>query len=397
MTSDEEITLLRAVQFVAGKSSGLFFGRSPYSQLDAVAEVLDFANSYVLNDTIAVSGLSFRLSNNGFAEFVAREAESSDSVEMIGNGSKYTFDITPFDECLGIPDYENRLNNLDRSRDEYARTLKSPHDPTALEEEMIRNIEAKYDQLADEARVLQQRSYILLADRLRATYVPERLYGKKALESYTTSLPQVVHSTEEEFRKRLASELESLASPNDLEVHVPSFFVEALRQSETMDGIWRALRDLRYSKAAETYRSLARIVVDDSRSLNERRNARQELKGRADAVFTGDSLKSRIPRSVKFVVGMSSALVGVLIPATAIFAASAPVMIEALDGVDQWFRKRANMFEIYKQIEETDLFAELKRLFPTISFGPDHLAYFLKERNFGWPKVLDQDLYSRWR
>lgn len=398
-TDSQDAALLRSVLFVPGRFSDLFSSRNPYSQLDAIGEILDFANCYVLNETVAVSGLSFGFSQNsenGFAKFVKLEIESSGTVESVGQGSRYKLDITPFDESLNIPEYEKQLKEMDRATEEYELTLVDCIDPTPFEADQLRNMKAEYNRLANEARVLQQQSYILLADRLHATYVPERLYGRKAIESYPKALRQAVHSTEEEFRKRLSSEVGSLASPEDLEVHVPSFFVEALRESETRDGIWHALRDLRYSKAAEAYRSIVKVVVDDNKPIKERQSARLELQGQADAIFSGESLKSRIPRSVKFVVGLSSTVVGVLIPATAIFAGAAPVLVEGIDAVDQWLRKRANIFDIYAQSVEVNLFSELKRLFPSISFEAGHLAHFLKERNFGFSEELERDLYSSW-
>jgi hypothetical protein len=392
----QDASSLRSVLFVPGRFSDLFSSRYPYGQLDAIGEILDFANCYVLNDAVTVSGLSFRFSDNSFGKFVETEIESSDSVETVGYGAQYKFDITPFDESLKIPDYETQLKDMDRATEEFKLTVENLVDPAPFEAEQIRSMEADYSSLADEARVLQQQSYIWLADRLQATYVPERLYGRKALESYPKALRQAAHSTEEEFRKRLSSEVESLVSLDDLEVHVPSFFVEALRESQTIDGIWHALRDLRYSQAAETYRSLVRVVVDDNKPIRERQSARRELQAQADAIFSGESLKSRIPQSVKFVIGLSSAVVGVLIPTTAILAGAAPVLVEGLETVDQWLRRRANIFWIYSQAREANLFSELRRLFPSISFEAGHLDHFLKERNFGWSEALERDLYSSW-
>ena len=60
----------------------------------------------------------------------------------------------------------------------------------------------------DEANTLEARAYILLADARGAAYVPDRIFGVKALEGYSEVLQQSHHLQDhDQFRRKLAEQL----------------------------------------------------------------------------------------------------------------------------------------------------------------------------------------------
>jgi hypothetical protein len=236
--------------------------------------------------------------------------------------------------------------------------------------------------------VLQAQTYILLADSENAVYIPERMFGYKALENYGNVLRLSPNPIEERFREALATRLSDYYRGRPAtNVYVPCFLSEVLRNSSTRAGIPASLRQLRDSHAARRYRELARVVVAPDSSIKNWDEARGELQGLADSAFKKEGLKSRVSEGLKVTAGLSCAAVSTLFPHAAAASAAKliPAGIPALDYLDKWFRRRTNLFETYAATASIDLYAEIKRLFPTVGFQGPQLQHFLTTKNFGWP------------
>lgn len=362
---------LRSILFWPDRTWALFedVGQAT-TQLDGALELMEFADSYVLNDRTAIAGITWH-GHSSTAEFIESEVQRKGSIETIGYGPRFDFDITPLDLALDLPKFEKQLNKMKADRQEYT---------------------PEYDALADHARVLQAQSYIMLADREGAVYVPERLYGWKALEAYHQTARRSPHFTVEKFKEQLVSELMLDPHQPGFQVSVPCFLAEALRESHSPTTLWESLRQLRNSASAKKYREMMRVYTSDERSLKEKREAVNEIQATADAMFSGEGLKSRVPKWAKWTIGLSAGAIGILFPPAALPALAVPFLLEGGEEIDNWLRRRSNIFSIYARTANIDLYSELKRHFPHLKFGPPHLDHFLRERNFGWP-----DEFALWQ
>lgn len=366
---------LSAVLFLVGRYRQLSENASPYrvdEELDGVLEALQFANSFVLNDVTVVGGLfatSLELAENGMERFLKEELAKG-TVETAGYGRQYSFDIQPYDAAVDLPAVLEQIESAGEG---------AGHGP-----------------LGEAARVLQQTTFILLADALTGCYVPERLYGMRALEKYPHIAAELRHKHVANFKVKFEEKLNDLPPVlNGLAVQTPCFLTEALRNTHSPDGVWKTLREIRDSRAARRYRKLMGIVIDEMKPGKERIQAAEELAKDMDAAFSGDGLASRVPLSVKLTVGLSAGAVAVLVPAVALLGLL-PVAVEAGDAFDQWLRRRANLFEHLSRAAETDLYAELRRVFGNIHFDAGHLQHFLRNKDFGWSDELWNRLYRRW-
>ena len=361
---------LKAVMFWPGHHTYLFDASKYYAttQLDGVLELLQLCNSYVLNDITAVGGHPAvkPWAKDEFSAFVVEQAETGQAIQTIGQSATYLLDLTPFENELGISAAVKKSNEV------YETEGRSP----------------EHTRLSDEVMVLQAQSYILLADREDAIYIPERMYGYRALEKYANVPRQSRHLTEERFREALMAKLSDYYRGRPATtVHVPCFLSEVLRNSSTRAGIPKALRQLRDSRAAKNYRELARVLATKETSLKDWDKAGKELQGLSDSAFGKEGMKTGVSAGLKLTAGLTSAAVGALFPqlAVAFPAKFLPSLVATLEYVDKWVRRRTNLFETYASTTSIDLYAELSRLFPTIGFQGPQLQHFLTTKNFGWP------------
>ncbi len=89
MASDDAQVELRSVILLAGHFDQLLSGSaSGFSQLDGVLELLDFANSYVLSDRIAIGGAPV-LGVGDISWFLHDLAQETQAIEVIGHGPLY--------------------------------------------------------------------------------------------------------------------------------------------------------------------------------------------------------------------------------------------------------------------------------------------------------------------
>jgi hypothetical protein len=366
MATDAARIELRTVMFLAGKFNGLLDNYGGFYQLDGVLELLEFANAYVLSDRVALGGAP-SVGLGQISELIENLTHQDYSVEVIGHSQQYDFDLTPFEDRHRIDELQTRMKELDR------------YEPTHS---------AEWKSCFDEANTLEARAYILLADARGAAYVPDRIFGVKALEGYSEVLQQSHHLQDhDQFRRKLAEQLQTRPGDQAITTVVPSFLLEACRNAQTWQGVFSALRDIRNSDAAQRYRALA--LRSNSDIPKERREARVELARNGRFAFERETMPGGLNRWIVPTVALSSAAIAILFPAAAPivgFVATVPPLIESIRG---WQRERNNLFEFYNHSIGADLYVELKRIFPAIQFGPENLSHFLSERDFGWSKDLN--------
>lgn len=374
---DDQQNPLQAVMFIPGNYSSLF-NSSKYrlfDQLDGVRELLDIADSYVLNDTTIVRGLRLH-DDNDMRRFLLHETERSDSVEMINDE-----ELSSFQQHLGVYELDSQIREFDKSCDHQLSQIED----YVVRSDLMRDFDLARGSLFNEINDREAQALILFTDKIEASYIPERLFGDKALKSYPDLLNKSPHFMKEDFAKRLMEQLSLIhARDSAIKTMIPSFLFEALKSSETSGGIGSALRDLRYSAAARHYREMVRVMTNDEEPEEERQSAYSDLDAQVSTAFSKEGLKPRIPRMFKLTVALSSFAVSLLFP----LAAAAPLLIEAGEEIDRWIRLRNNIFEHYPVASYENLHTELKRLFPNIGFQPPHLAHFLQHRDFGWPDKL---------
>lgn len=381
-SSQNQSKLLTSVLFCPGKYTALYERHSPYDQLDGVLELLDLADSYVLNDVLAIGGVTrhgraYASAGNEIRDFLLAESKLNTSVEIVTGHQ-----LDPYRKPLGIEKLEEEINSFDKLVDEQIECEEDPHEQA----ELARDFGIKRTAMFEEINVREAQAYILLADSLNGTYVPERMFGNKALERYPDIIKHSPHFAQEQFLDGLRKRLSIIhAREGSKKVFTPSFLLEALRASQTQTGITSALRDLRYSSSAENYRSLTRMMIDESRPLDQREKAFRELEKQATSALSHDKLEPRIPRVFKFTLALTAFAVSFLFPPAAV----TPLLIQAGEAIDAWVRNRNNIFQFYPLGSHEDLYVELKRLFPAVKFGSDHLAHFLQNRNFGWSDEFD--------
>lgn len=366
--------------FCPGNYSELYQRRFPYDQLDGVLELLDIADNYVLNDVVAIGGVTLHRSYSGgndITDFLLSEAKRSTSVEVVSGDQ-----LGPYRKGLGVDALEERIREFDKNTDEQVMLEKDSIEKSS----MSRAFDKKRAPMFEEVNTLEAQAYMLFADSLHATYVPERLFGFRAIEKYPDILGKSPHFARTKFMEGVKEKLSIIhAGDSPTKVLTPSFLLEALRASETQAGIPSALRDLRHSSSAESYRKLTRTMIDDTKSEAKRQQAFQELQSQVTSALSNEKLEPRIPRVFKLTVALTSFAVAFLFPPAAI----APLLVESADALDVWLRNRNNIFEYYPLGSYGDLYVELKRLFPEIRFQAEHLAHFLQHRNFGWSDELD--------
>jgi len=357
---------VRSVMFLAGAFDALTRSGDGYRQLDGVLELLEFANSYVLSDRIAIGGASV-LGMGDISTFVQRQARETDAIEVIGHGPKYSWDLVPFQDRSRMESLENRIDELDRvDRDEDS---------------------AERQRSFEDLNIMEAHAYILLADAKDAACVPDRVFGVRALEQYSERLDRSQHLREHEaFRQQLTEQLQS--NPNDTSVitRVPSFLLEALHAARTWEGMFSALSDIRHSTAARHYRDLVRR--SRSEDLNERRESRLELTRASRSAFEKEGLSGGLNRWIVPTVGLSAAAIAFMFPtagSAAGLVAAVPPLIESLRA---WVRVRNNLFEFYNRPLGADLHDELVRVFPKIRFRRENLEHFLAKKDFGWSEDL---------
>jgi hypothetical protein len=360
---------LKSVYFWPDTAGALFSGPGSgiHAELDAVLGLVDFADSYVLNDTTAVAGATWDIPGP-VCDFLWDEASRSDAVATIGYGPKYDFDMIPIDAALNIPRVEEELRQIGR---------RTP----------------KWEKLADKANLLQAKAYIMLADRESGTYIPERLYGLRAIETYGDIVAATPHTTFNTVRARLVNELRVTGEEPAWRLTTPCLLAEALRNARTPNGIFQALRDLRSSYAAKNYRLLLRTATDTNQPQTDRRSALRELIENSSAAFNREGLRSGIPKWFKWSVLLSSAAISALFPHEALVAAAVPFLADAGGELSAWLRRRGNVFFVLEKAANVDMFGELKRLFPHIRFVGEHLQHFLTNRNFGFPDEISLEKY----
>src|SRR4051794_37689284 len=111
--ADDVVNPLRSVMFVPGDYPSLF-NDSPhdrYAKLRGVLELLEFANSYVLNDKTAMGGLpndiawhaeraSSPIQEDDISKFLYDELARSNSVEPIGDRHGAELDLSEIEKAL---------------------------------------------------------------------------------------------------------------------------------------------------------------------------------------------------------------------------------------------------------------------------------------------------------
>ena len=376
--------LVRSVMFVPGNYEALYSRDSVYAQLDGVLELLDIADNYVLNDTTVFGGVTLHspVDDNHIREFLLREADSSDAVEIVTGD-----DLKTLREHLGANDLGSQIEEFDR----YAEQQIKQTEDIEAQSNLRRDFGLARRPMFEELNVLEAQAYILLADRMNASYIPERLFGYKAIEKYPNIIRKSPHFAKQEFIKKLKDRLSVIhATEATTKTLVPSFLLEALRASQTSAGMCSALQDLRYSSSAVSYRELVRAMVDENKPEEERHKAFRELEAYLNSALAQEGLQARTPRVFKLTIALSAFAVSYLFPPAAI----APLLIEIGEELDLWIRRRNNIFEHYPAASYAELYTELKRLFPSIRFKAEHLGHFLEHRNFGWSDELFSSLYS---
>lgn len=329
---------LRSVIFLAGACDWLLQPSDGYTQLDGVLELLEFANSYVLSDHIAIGGAP-PAGNGEISRFIATLAKNTDAIEFIGEGPRYQFDLLRYEDRPHMDLLVSRIKELD--------LVERNRDPGAGREwdEAERQRYAERERCFDELNLLVARAYILLADAHSAAYVPDRIFGVRALERYPEALNQSAQLRENEtFRNHLVEQLRSRPDDISVETRVPSFLLNALHAGRTWQGVFSALADMRFSAAAQHYRDLVRR--SESADLNERREARIELTRNSRAAFRREGLSADLNRWIIPTVGLSAAAVAYLFPPASPIAGLVAAAPPVIDSIQAWLRDRKNLFEI---------------------------------------------------
>jgi hypothetical protein len=364
---------LRAVMFLPGSSNELFSsGATGSSQLDGVLELAQLAEASVLHDELAIAGEPVaQLGDVG--EVLNREATTFKYLNLIGEGDHYPLNILPYYAASGTVDVSNEYKRL--------RKVGAPDSVLKV--------------AGNKANEHQAWSYMMLADALNASYYPEREFGIEAIKTF----PDVVHLSphdpygnfKDELRERMARSLHSDGQVST----TPSFFVEALRNAETFEGFIASVRQLHDSAAARHYRELVRTIRFSDPTSAIWRSASTALDKEAKAAFSNEGLPSRNSfRWIKPVVALTSLSLAYLFPPIAgALALPGIVVPTAIDEIDRYIRNRQNIFELYKETDSSDLFAELKRIFPHIKVAREHLTFFMSQKHFGWGKQLDELMY----
>jgi hypothetical protein len=372
---------LRSVVFLAGSYEALLGRGDGYRQLDGVLELLEFANSYVLSDRIAIGGAP-PAGIGEISRFIATLAKDTDAIEFIGESPRYHLNLLRYEDLPHMDPLSSRIKELD--------LLDQNRDPGAGREldEARREHRAERERCFDEINLLVARAYILLADAHSAAYVPDRIFGVRALERYPEALNQSKQLQENEaFRSRLVEHLRSRPNDISVETRVPSFLLDALHSARTWQGVFSALTDMRFSAAAQDYRDLVRR--SESADLNERREAQTELARNSRSAFEREGLPAGLNRWIVPTVALSAAAIAYLFPPAAPIAGVVAAAPPVIDSIQAWLRDRKNLFEIYNRPMDYDLHDELARIFPTLAFRKENLQYFLSKRDFGWSEDLD--------
>lgn len=354
---------------------------SPYvsaDQLEGVLELLDFANALVLSDHIAIGGVpTVAIHDDSIGTLLRREAERYGHIELVGFGGgvhRIDFDLAPYHKALGVEEFTERLRELRNQR-------------TSAADEQV-------DALSDSANERQAWSYMMLADKTNADYVAERRFGIPALKTYPNVVKRASPHSYGDFVDDLSKRMSQSASAESVATEVPSFLLEAMRNSESLQGMLGCLRDIWDSAAARHYRDLIRTVRTSAPGSPEWRDAAATLKQEATAAFGNEGMPSRAGlRWAKPTIGLTGIALGTLFTEFKIVSSVLGVALPfAIDEMDKYIRNRSNIFELYKQSLGTDLYQELKRLFPHIAFQREHLAFFLEKRHFGWDRNLEDQL-----
>jgi hypothetical protein len=357
----------RTVMFLAGQFEDLELGGSGYAQLDGVLELLDFAESYVLSDRIAIGGTTSILGKGPISDHLKRLAQETCAVEVIGHGSDYEWDLMPFQDRRKMNALMARLDELGRSNQEHS---------------------AEGKRCFEELNLLEARAYILMADALNAAYVPDRLFGVRALEQYSEITEGSEHlQNHEAFRNKLTEQLRVGPNDNSVVTQVPSFLLEALHEARTWEGIFAALSDIRNSTAARHYRNL--MLRSRSEDIKERREARNELARDSQSAFKKEGLPGSFNRWIVPTIGLSAPAITFLFPKTAAVIGVALAVRPTIEALRGWLRDRNNLFKFYDEALGSDLYDELVRVFPKVKFHRENLSHFLSKRDFGWSEELD--------
>jgi hypothetical protein len=340
-------------------------------ELDGVRELMELADSYVLNEFTLIAGSGRR---------------DPDPIEsFFQNDSAITLvpekDVDRFREGLGVLGLSEQLRSDDARYETESRLLNDPIAQSDLSNRYREPRLAKFN----EVNTREALAYLYYADSENAAYIPERQFGFAAIERYGKALPSGPWGTTA-FRSAIAARFGD-SNQMPLTQHlVPSFLLEALRSASRPDGILATLRDLRSSDAATHYRTAVQVLADPATPTRRRADLAEELKLAA----TREGLQPRVPRALKLTVALSSLALGLIFPAVKPFAPAGAAAIQLAEIVDVWMRRRTNIFWRYEAGSYEDLFVELKRIFPHIRFTDQQLAFFLDNLNFGWPREWNE-------
>jgi hypothetical protein len=337
-------------------------------QLDGIRELAEIADSYILNDTTYIGGLRQR-DPAVVAEFFRSEVDAG-SILLVTDD-----DINPFRTKLGILDADRRMWEDERANLRAYQEM----DDREQAEEFRAAFRLDYESRFEEVNTREALAFLYFADQRSAAYIPERLFGFKAIARYREELPKL-RWRNADFRMALqkrVGEWDHLP----LTAHIaPSFLLEALRSAATPKGLFATLRQLRDSDAAVHYRKLTNVTLNGTVSLRERAEAAEEL----NHIFSGSTPSPRITRKLKATVALSSAAVAFFFPAIAAGAAAAPALVEAAEAIDEWLRRRTDIFHGYPKGSYDDLDVELRRVFGNIKFTSAQLAHFMETLTFDW-------------
>jgi hypothetical protein len=381
MASEDVHTDLRSVMFLAGACDWLLHPSDGYRQLDGVLELLEFANTYVLSDRIAIGG-SPPMGHGEISGFIANLADQTDAIEFIGESPRYQFDLRHYEDRPRMASLSRRIDKLD-----LAERSREPNSGREGDEAKRRRSDER-ERCFDKLNLLVARAYILLADANSAAYVPDRIFGVRALEGYPEALSQSTQLREHEtFRRQLVEQLRSRPEEVSVETRVPSFLLDALHAASTWQGAFSALTDMRLSAAAQQYRDL--VHRSGSPDLNERREARIELTRNSRSAFEREGLSGGSNRWIVPTVGLSAAAIAFLFPDAGVIAGLVAAVPPVIGSIRDWQRERNNFFEFYNRPLDYDLYDELTRIFPKIKFRSENLQHFLSKRDFGWSENLN--------
>jgi hypothetical protein len=390
---------VRSVMFLGGGFARLTED-NPYrkaEQLAAVIQLLDFANAYVLNDCTIIAGNTWggRYGSDDFlSEFINNEIIHADSIELLGSpliekSSARIHDVQPYFEAAGTDGLSKHVKELQSKSDRLLSQL------STVSEFEYENTKRKYwdamdrtTAAEDESRVRQMQSYMLFADRTGAESVPEYLYGIEALRTYPTFIDKIGCTISrrpfhEHFQKLSEELIRRLKEPVELSniefLRQPCFLVEALRTVESGQGLGHALRELRQSAAAMSYRELNRKRLYSS-SISEKGEAENELQRAVSQYFGKEGFESRVPAVVKVIAALSTLGVGHFFPALAYVGGLVTAGLGGVEIASAYIRKRRCPFLGLFNDNSGTLFTELHAKFPNIAFEPADLAAKLAER-----------------